>query len=208
MSKQRYVTLGVALCAALGVHAFVLFYTIQPVVKRADIKPIQIDLLPQAIPMQEEAVQASVQQKVNTPVGISKTVKQAKVSKQSKVDALKPIKPLMDSTELPTTVPMPDFTPTQEKHEVVQALPQVISKPIQQHILAAIVYPRQAQRRGWEGSAKFSLDIQQEMIQKVTLLVSTGYKALDNAAQKGIATIGSLPLADGKHILPVSFHLQ
>ena len=208
MSKQRYVTLGVALCAALGVHAFVLFYTMQPAIKQADISPIQIDLLPQAIPMQEQAVQASVQQKINTPVGISKTVKQAKVSKQSKVDALKPIKPLMDSTELPITVPMPDFTPTQEKHEVVQALPQVISKPIQQHILAAIVYPRQAQRRGWEGNAKFSLDIQQEMIQKVTLLVSTGYKALDNAAQKGIATIGSLPLADGKHILPVTFHLQ
>lgn len=196
MFKQRYVTLGVALCAALGVHAFVLFYAVQSSVLLVDTQPIQIDLLPQLSPMQEQVLKENIQQTTHMPVKARKAV---------------PDKPVAPLTRLPAqakSLPTPVAEPEKEKVKVAQTLLQMIPKPIQQSILAAIVYPRQAQRRGWEGNAKFSLDIQQEMIRKVTLLVSTGYKSLDNAAQRGIASIDSLPLSDGKHILPVSFHLQ
>ncbi|MDQ7005371.1 MAG: energy transducer TonB [Ghiorsea sp.] len=96
--------------------------------------------------------------------------------------------------------------PKQDNHQ--QAAASTIPQHVQQQILAKIIYPRQAKRRGLEGTAKFSLDIQQHDIKQTTLLVSTGYQILDRAARKGIVSIQSLPLPDGTHLLPITFRLH
>jgi len=212
MSKQRYVTLGVALCAALGVHALVLFYVVQPSVLLVDAQPMQIDLIPQLAPMQDKLLQEKAL-KENNKFQANKPIKNTAQNEAKHVDVFNsitiPENIAQHTNKFPKQenkmIEVPAQQPTQES--ALQTA-QVVPKPIQQRILAAIAYPRQAMRRGWEGSAKFSLAVQQQVVQSVTLLVSTGYKTLDIAAQKGIASIGSLPLSDGEHILPVTFQLQ
>jgi len=203
MFQQRYVPFGVALCAALGVHAFVLFYVVQPRVIVMEDQPIQIDLVPQVAP--PEALKQSAQKE---EVKQTQQVQSAVIAKPHHVDEMDDVNKVM----VQENVAQPMQTLPKEESESVQKPEQeqvhIVSKPIQQRILAAITYPKQAMRRGWEGTAKFSLDVQQQAIRNVTLLVSTGYKTLDYAAKKGIDSIAILPLSDGKYTLPITFQLQ
>ncbi|MCF6207903.1 MAG: energy transducer TonB, partial [Ghiorsea sp.] len=195
MSKQGYVSLVVALCAALGVHAFILFYHAPSPLSIADTKTLEITLLPQISLQQKEAksaplVPTTATQKILATQHIRHAKNSVNEQKNITKKHTKEVKSEVKETHKTSTDPI------------------LIPQDIQRAILTKITYPKQALRRGWEGQAEFSLEVHQHNIQHVTMLVSTGYQILDRAAQRGIISVESLPLQDGHHLLPVSFRLQ
>ncbi len=206
MIKQRYVSLGVALCAALGVHTFVFFMLADTKHVVISDKPLELTILPQ-----EKIKPSAVKQNVTTKTKQQPKNVVAVLKPQAKISIPKPSPPKPQaSTSLAKPKPKPVINKISEfeNKQTLEQQVQVIPQAIQQRILANIYYPKQAKRRGWEGTAKFSLDVYQHDILGVQMLISTGYKVLDSAAQKGIASIKTLPLHDGKHVLPVTFRLQ
>ncbi|MDQ7058456.1 MAG: energy transducer TonB [Ghiorsea sp.] len=195
MFQPRYVAPAVALCAALGVHAFILFYNYPTTILVTDKKMLEITLLPQVSLQKKEPNTA--------PPVKNKTVQ--------KILATRHLNNKSSSVQEQKDIPKKRIK--QDKPQIKEpqknsANPALIPKDIQRVILTKITYPKQALRRGWEGQAKFSLEIHQHNIQHVTMLVSTGYQVLDRAARRGIASIQSLPLHDGTHLLPITFRLQ
>jgi len=83
-----------------------------------------------------------------------------------------------------------------------------VPQHIQNRILAEVHYPRQARRHGWQGRAEFQFDVQQQSIQTVTLLASTGYPILDRAAHRGLIAASHVALSNGLYRMPVVFRLQ
>ncbi len=75
-------------------------------------------------------------------------------------------------------------------------------------ILTHVRYPWVARKRGWEGEVALRLDVRAQQVMQVTMLVSSGYSMLDDAAHKGVVSAERLPLADGFYRLPVRFRLQ
>jgi len=195
MFQQRYVAPAVALCAALGVHAFILFYNYPTTMLVTDKKTLEITLLPQVSLQQEES--NTTPPAKNKPVQEILTTRHINNKKNS----------TQEQKDIPKKPIKQDKPQVKEPHKS-STTPALISKDIQQVILTKITYPKQALRRGWEGQANFSLEVHQHNIQHVTMLSSTGYQVLDRAAQRGIASIQSLPLHDGTHLLPITFRLQ
>ncbi len=85
---------------------------------------------------------------------------------------------------------------------------QGLPEHVQRMILAAVRYPLQARRHGWQGRAEFRLTVREQKLGAIEQLASTGYPLLDRAARQGIASVGNLPLSDGRYRLPVVFRLQ
>ena len=196
MSQQRYVAPAVALCAALGVHVFILFYSYPSTVSIADEKTIEVTLLTQISRQQEKSKVIPTIKKEPTQKVLATQHKSS--HQRNNAD---------EQQDIPRKQVKADKPQAKELHKS-STNPALIPKDIQRVILTKITYPKQALRRGWEGQAKFSLEIHQHNIQHITMLVSTGYQILDRAAQRGIASIQTLPLHDGKHLLPITFRLQ
>lgn len=85
---------------------------------------------------------------------------------------------------------------------------RVLPVDVYADIMAEMHYPRMAIRRGWQGEVALRLDVRDRTIRQVTMLASSGYQLLDDAAYRGIDQIRTLPLADGYYRLPVIFRLQ
>jgi len=98
----------------------------------------------------------------------------------------------------------------QEEAEGVHADRQIASVPakVKGMILTHVRYPWMARKRGWEGEVALRLDVRAQQVMQVTMLVSSGYNMLDDAAHKGVASVERLPLSDGFYRLPVRFRLQ
>ncbi len=224
MNTQGHATLGAALAAALGVHALVFWIFAQDSTQHRLTKPLQLTLLPhqvgdahiaskhELIQQQQPAKQAKPEHQMPRKTAVTphpeikakpKIEQHIQQTSQAKgMDALISDNLQHKSGREHTRQPSPKQLSKQ------QATASVIPQYIQQQILARIIYPRQAKRRGLEGTVKFALDVQKHGVQHVTLLVSTGYQILDRAAYKGVASLQSLPLPDGRHLLPVTFRLR
>jgi len=194
MINFGYVRFGVALCAALGLHALIYLslgslYPIQQVVQRSS--PLEVSILPQkttAKPLKslkpEQVVQPRIQQQALLQTNKAE-IPEAKVSQRVKETSEEVA--YEENTE-PETVLVPQH--------------------IQTLILAKVSYPRRARRHGWEGEAELSFQINQQKVQEINMLVSTGFDVLDQAAWQALVSIASLPLNDGKYRLPVVFRIQ
>ena len=79
---------------------------------------------------------------------------------------------------------------------------------LQAQMLAHVRYPRVARRHGWQGRAEFELRIYQQNVDRVTLLASTGFPLLDQAARRGLVSARDLPLSNGRYRMPVVFALR
>jgi len=79
---------------------------------------------------------------------------------------------------------------------------------VQAQMLAKVSYPKRARRHGWEGRAEFEVRVYQQSIDQVTLLASTGFPLLDQAAQRGLVSVRDIPLSNGLYRMPVVFDLQ
>jgi len=195
MHKQGYVSLGLALCVALGVHSLIFLYLQQSKAKQTvkDL-PIQVIILPQQAKSTVPTTQAKQKETkpILTTAKKSSLVQHASIPKKSSAIA---------SQQQEKTV-----NKQQQHTNTVQMMP--VPPHVQQVILSHIQYPRQARRRGLQGKAEFKLDINKQSIQQVTMLASTGYTSLDRAAKKGLTTIDSLPLDDGSYSLAVIFQIQ
>lgn len=199
MSKQGYVSLSVALCVALGVHSLIFLYLKQPNSQASTPHTLamQVVILPQQAkpkPQPQPAKHQATQQKKHTPIF---TTTQKKIATQQST-------PHKKTT---TTTPKSPQQPTTNKQQTPTEM-LVVPKDVQQAILTHIQYPRQARRRGWQGKAEFQLDINNQSIQHITMLASTGYASLDRAAKKGLTTLDALPLNDGRYSLAVVFQIQ
>ncbi|MDQ7003220.1 MAG: TonB family protein [Ghiorsea sp.] len=201
MSKQGYVSLSVALCVALGVHSLVFLYLKQPNSQASTPHTLvmQVVILPQqAKPKPQPAKHQATQQKKHTPIF---TTTQKKIATQQSTPHKK------TTTTTPKSPQQPTPTTTNNKQQTPTEM-LVVPKGVRQAILTHIQYPRQARRRGWQGKAEFQLDINNQSIQHITMLASTGYASLDRAAKKGLTTLDSLPLNDGRYSLAVVFQIQ
>ena len=83
-----------------------------------------------------------------------------------------------------------------------------VPENVQGMILTHVRYPWMARKRGWEGEVALRLDVRAQQVMQVTMLVSSGYNMLDDAAHKGVVSVERLPLSDGFYRLPVRFRLQ
>ncbi|MBN4077189.1 TonB family protein [Mariprofundus ferrooxydans] len=99
-------------------------------------------------------------------------------------------------------------TPTQADSASNARAINAVPESVQTRILAEVHYPRQARRHGWQGKAEFQFDVQQQSIQTVTLLASTGYPILDRAAHRGLIAASHVALSNGLYRMPVVFRLQ
>jgi len=175
----------------------------QPRTSSADVKPLNDD-------------KSMVQKNTPTPQHViaKKTVHKPTLHQQS-VKLLKPMtaqkkvvknvtKEIKPKTELAV---LEDISNPQEQQHG-EDVDMVMPANIQKKILTQVSYPIRARRRGWEGKAEFRINVQNQGVQHVTMLLSTGYDLLDHAAKKGIASIDLLPLSDGFYRFPVVFQLQ
>jgi TonB family protein len=197
MYKQGYVSLGLALCVALGVHSLIFLYISQSKQnKPVKASPIQVIILPQQA---KSTAQTATQPKKEKTTSVLTTVKKSSVMQH--VSISKKTSAIAPQQQKRTT------NKQQRNHtNTVQVVP--VPHHIQQVILSHIQYPRQARRRGLQGKAEFKLDINKKSIQQVTMLASTGYATLDRAAKKGLTAIDTLPLNDGSYSLAVIFQIQ
>jgi len=188
MIRQGYARLLVALVAAIGLHALFLIHSGDPTLTISAVpggEPLQVALSPHA---QREYPAAA------------QTAKQAS-ERESRTN------------DQPTAEPVKSQRDAEAGNAVVEALPDVaamaqVPVAVQATILAKIGYPRQARRRGLEGQAEFRFDVNRQAVQQVSMLVSSGHPILDQAARRGLLSVGSLPLHDGSYQLPVIFRLQ
>ncbi|WP_038249103.1 TonB family protein [Ghiorsea bivora] len=198
MYKQGYVSLGLALCVALGVHSLIFLY-IHPHTKQNETSkasPIQVIILPQQA--QNTAQEATQHKKEKiTPVFAtpqeSRNIHHTSIAKKA-------------TNIAPKQQEKRENNPQHKSTNTVQVIP--VPHRVQQVILSHIQYPKQARRRGLQGKAEFKLDINKQSIKQVTMLASTGYATLDRAARKGLTNLNALPLNDGSYSLAVVFRIQ
>jgi len=198
MHKQGYVSLGLALCVALGVHGLIFLYLHQSKQnKTAKASPIQVIILPQQAKATAQPATQPKKEKttpvLTTPDKSTVTTQHASIPKKSSAIAPK------QQEKRPNN-------PQRNNNNTVQVVP--VPHHVQQVILSHIQYPKQARRRGLQGKAEFKLDINKQSIKQVTMLASTGYATLDRAAKKGLTNLNALPLNDGSYSLAVVFRIQ
>jgi len=96
----------------------------------------------------------------------------------------------------------------QKKHTAQPQSSMLVPNDVQAHILMHVSYPKQARRHGWQGKVELQLNVQQQTIQHITLLTSSGYPILDRAAYRGLTHIHHISLNNGLYRMPIIFHLQ
>lgn len=180
---------------------------IQPVKSMAQQnteEPMKQPLLPKAVAAQPvppvleviQPVQQSVSQAVQQ---VQQTALDAPIQKAIATPALE----TAQSKKEPTTIAHKQ--PEKSSHKRGAS---VVPQHVQRQILAEVHYPRQARRRGWQGSAEIQFDVHQQSIQAVRLLASTGYPILDRAAQRGLSAVQHISLSNGLYRMPIVFRLQ
>jgi len=210
-----------AFIVAMAVHGLLFVGQSQQTV-HASYSPLQVEFLAQprnassvstkqinvnkpVVPKNISAVQPMIAKKVIHKAEIHqqpvKLLKPMTVQKKVIENITKEIEP---KTELAV---LANVSPPQEQRDG-EDVDMVMPVDAQKKILTHVSYPIRARRRGWEGKAEFRINVQNQGIQHVTMLLSTGYDLLDHAAQKGIASIDLLPLNDGSYRFPVVFRLQ
>ncbi len=108
----------------------------------------------------------------------------------------------LQSSQKPVVANHKASTPGKQQHSMT--LPEAAK--IQ--IMAQIDYPRQARRHGWQGTVKMQFTVEQQSIQKLTLLASSGHAILDRAAYRGLTRIDRILLPNGLYYMPILFRLQ
>jgi len=226
MFESGHARLLVAFIAAMGLHG--LFFVWQSPQLEAPVFPsMQVEFLAQAhVSSSVEAKPSNTHKPTLQPVQKEMLNQQRVLTKKTihKPEIYqKPVEPLepklapkiaVASTEVNAkpkrVVVLKNDAPLQEQADMQSGKDTDMVMPIdiQKRILTRVSYPMRARRRGWEGRAEFRINVRAKGIQHVTMLLSTGYDLLDHAAQKGIVSIGLLPLSDGSYRFPVVFRLQ
>lgn len=187
MQRLGYVRFGVALVAALALHALVLVLL---EIGRRDTSlssPLQITILPQQ--------------------GSQQGARQSDQHFEKKVISQKAVEPSEQFTEKQTEK---SEAAKPEPKEVADAAPelQLVPEQLQAAIIAKVSYPRQARRRGWQGLAELSFEVTNQAVHEIRILSSSGFSVLDQAAFTALASIRTMPLHDGPYKLPVMFQLD
>jgi|UPI0003775DBA TonB family protein len=219
MFESGHARLLVAFIVAMGLHGL-FFVWPSPQRENPSFPSMQVELLGQ--PRTSSAVAAKsagspspilrpVQKNASTPQHIlakestHEPVLQKQIVKLSTSISVQ--KKEMPKSELVASKSKP-LSQKQRGMRDAKDADMVMPVDVQKKILTRVSYPMRARRRGWEGRAEFRINVRAKGIQHVTMLLSTGYDLLDHAAQKGIVSIGSLPLSDGFYRFPVVFRLQ
>lgn len=203
MVKAGHVRLGVALIAAIVLHALLLLWPDHA--KRMMVVNLGSDALQIALLPDQKKLRAPEIKQVPEPLPMPavRTVKRA-INRHAQVTIRSKSGVPHQKTMKPENV-KPAPAGTQQKAAIEMSL---VPSDVQRIILANISYPRQARRHGQEGKAEFRFNINRQMVQHVTMLASTGHPILDRAARHGLISMHSLPLKDGDYRLPVVFRLQ
>lgn len=221
---QGHVPIFAALVAACSVHAFVLFYASPTHVGSPHLSSLQITTLEQneskIADKAPNTIEKTAHSKNNNAESIAQNMMQTLSAHQPELR--QPKQQLHEVKQ--TNVIKPSATKdAKSKSSIKEASEQAseearrnkqknssaaLPNHVQQIILANISYPRYARRKGIEGKAKFELSMLNQAIKKVTLVSSSGYAILDQAAFKALASLEKLPLNDGFYSLPVVFKLQ
>ncbi len=197
MSHSGYVRFGVASAAALSLHAllFLTFHIPQTENSVEISPPLQLSILQQhhktqkAQTVSHEKLQTGSQPKaITTPTVDESTVAAQEEPRQSEAAKAEQVIHEQEDESMSEPLQLPDV--------------------VQSAILAKVIYPRQARRFGWQGEAELRFLISSQVVQEIRLFVSTGFPLLDQAAFKGLASISTMPLADGSYRLPVLFRLE
>ena len=211
MFKRGYARLMAASVVAISLHALLLVWTGDSSITVATglkSDSLQVALLPSQ-QMAKPFDSAQPIEPASKPV--VEKIREEKRQQSEKSPLSEPEVSYDDSFE-----PESLESDQRENREVVSSTKQsapskemtLVPSEIQSTILANVSYPRQARRRGWEGEAAFRFNINSQSVQSVTMLTSTGYPVLDQAAHHGLLSVHSLPLMDGSYRLPVVFRLQ
>ena len=185
MMQQGHVRFGVALVAALTLHALVFMIPSNHGEKLQMLKPLQITILPE--PVSEKSVAKNEKQ-------------QAKI-KQIETE---------DAPESEPSVAYEDNIQDSQKEEVQSSSEEQLLLPedVQATILASVQYPRRARRNGWQGDTELQFYIKSEQVSHISVVVSSGFELLDAAAFQALASVSTLPLSDGNYRLPVMFRIE
>ncbi|MDQ6974929.1 MAG: TonB family protein [Mariprofundaceae bacterium] len=220
-----------AMMAAIALHGL-LFVVLIPKTPPSKYKPpFEVRLLDVRLFKQELPVLPPARKAVTLP--LKKTIKQQRPVQQAKpqvpVAKALPIKstpkkipPVIhghskiaallstpsQSSKHSTTQPAPVASPITSTSKPTKNHVSVVSKGVQLNILAAVHYPKQARRHGWQGTVEFQFDVQHHVIQGITLLKSSKRSVLDRAAKRGLQAMDFIDLPDGRYRMPVVFRLQ
>jgi len=226
MFESGHARLLAAFIAAMGLHGLLFVLQMQQPDSSSYLS-MQVEFLAQpqtssAASVKQinshEPIASAIQEKSLLPKPIiAKEVASKPVIHQQTVKLSEPA-PTQETEEVKadinikskSTVVLKSNLPAQEQLEVSSGedADMVMPVDIQKKILTQVSYPMRARRLGWEGSARFRINVRGQGVQQVMLLLSTGHALLDRAAQKGIASIESLPLGDGNYSFPVVFQLR
>jgi len=203
MTCLGYVRFGVALLAALGLHALIFFSlgSLYPTQQEAQLSSLlQVSILPQKPAAESSKPETKqVQSKQKTPPLIQRNELTQANMPQAKMTPLEKEMTKADAADAVEN----DYS---EKTNEAETL--LVPQDIQTIILAKVSYPRRARRHGWQGEAELRFQISRHKVQSINILASTGFDVLDQAAWQALASITSLPLSDGSYRLPVIFRLQ
>ncbi|MDQ6955800.1 MAG: TonB family protein [Mariprofundaceae bacterium] len=221
MFESGHVRLLGAFIVAMAVHGL-LFVGYSQHSENLFAPPLQVEFLAQP---RNASLASAKEMNVHKPV-VSKNIStvQPMTTKKEMHKAVmpqQPVKPLNPVTVQEKVVEnvtkeikaktefavLEDISDPQEQRDGEDA-DMVMPVHIQNKILTQVSYPMRARRRGWEGKAEFRINVQNQGVRDVTMLLSTGYDLLDRAAEKGIASMGLLPLMNGSYRFPVVFRLQ
>jgi len=214
MHSHKHARLMVALVAAVSLHALGLLILIspQPHLSRSLSQTLWVELIaplpsPPGIPNTSAHSMITQETPSLHTSAIPSNVSQHRAMPDVLPVHVTPIHSTPPIITNPSNNAKPEHAPPEHKQMTITQ-PQRLPQSIQQQIMAEVHYPLQARRRGWQGKAEFQLDVQQQGIQHVIMLASSGYPILDRAAQRGIAAVTRLPLSNGMYRLPIVFRLQ
>jgi protein TonB len=80
---------------------------------------------------------------------------------------------------------------------------------IRERIQRALVYPREARRRGRQGTSEVQFDLREDgRVRTLTLAESSGEELLDRASLETVRRAQPFPFVDGTLVVPVVFRLS
>ncbi len=218
-----------AMIAAIGLHAL-FFFLIPSQNSRLLLTPegdLQVELLAQkqtfrpAKPQHVSATPRTTKEHVKPeplpqkqyashrhqqPVVIQPRTIANQLSNEINRQIIEPDEPTSATSS--NTLPLADVKNSNEESATTSNGVTAIPRNIHKTILAQVHYPKWARRHGWQGSAEFQFNVQQQTIQNITMLASTGHPILDRAAMRGLTSVNQIPLSNGLYRMPVMFRLQ
>jgi len=228
--KMVVVRFTIAMLAAMAVHAFVFFvFYAQPKLKLSSAPGVmQISFLSAESKLGTDntkpaKVAHESMNKADRPVEKPQMPRQAvavisiPTTMQSHVQASQPaiqmngatITPAeLEKNDSPSLANLPEEPMHSSDDMVSNSHMGAVPKGIQQQLLVNLTYPKLARRHGWQGRAEFELRIYKQGVDKLTLLASTGFPILDQAAERGLALVRDIPLSNGLYHMPVVFELR